>query len=49
LASIVLFGVTGKTGLSLSKLISRKNLELSAAVSPGRDSGLLESFWVNKR
>ncbi len=44
MSSIVLFGATGKTGLALSKLISGKNLELFAAVRPGRDSGLLESF-----
>jgi len=44
LSSIILFGATGKTGLALSKLISSKSLELLAAVRPGRDSGLLESF-----
>ena len=44
MSSIVLFGATGKTGLALSKVISDKNLELFAAVRPGRDSGLLESF-----
>ncbi len=44
MSSIILFGATGKTGLALSKLISGKSLELLAAVRPGRDSGLLESF-----
>ena len=44
MSSIVLFGATGKTGLALSKLILGKNLELFAAVRPGRDSSLLESL-----
>ena len=44
MSPIILFGATGKTGLALSKLISGKNLELFAAVRPGRDSSLLESL-----
>jgi nucleoside-diphosphate-sugar epimerase len=47
MTTVILFGATGKTGLALSKLIIKNDMELFAAVRTERDRKHLESLGAN--
>ena len=47
MTTVILFGATGKTGLALSKLIIKNDMELFAAARTETDRKYLESLGAN--